>query len=104
MNLWRQYNPDRLLGAVLSEHTGLPLTQCSEKALFEALKRHLTRKELRCWVMAESGMSAEAIVEAMGFEPDEVEKSLEKAKKKLRQPKMQQEFRTQLLQVGDEDE
>jgi DNA-directed RNA polymerase sigma subunit (sigma70/sigma32) len=101
MNLWEQYNPETL-GAVLGAITSLPLTQCSEKALFGALKRHLTRKELRCWVMAQSGKTVEAIAEETGLASDDIEKALQKAGKKLRQPKLQQEFRT-LLTAADEE-
>lgn len=102
MNLWEQYNSDQSLGSFLGSITSLPLTQCSDKALFEALKRHLTRKELRCWAMAQSGKTAEAIAEETGFVSADVEKALQKAGKKLRQPKLQQEFRT-LLAAADEE-
>jgi pyrroline-5-carboxylate reductase len=101
MNLWEQYNSETL-GSALGAMTSLPLTQCSDKALFGALKRHLTRKELRCWVMAKSGITAEAIAEETGFVLADVEKALQKAAKKLRQPKLQQEFRT-LLAAADEE-
>ena len=104
MNLWKQYNPERSLGALLGEVTGLPLGACSDKTLYEALKRHLTRRELRCFVMDEAGVSVEAIVDETGFTPEEVEKALQKGRKKLRQPKLQQEFRTLLSALENEEE
>jgi hypothetical protein len=103
MNLWEQYNPERGLGEVLGEIAGLPLGQCSDKALFECLKRHLTRRELRCFVMAQGGMPKEAIFEETGLTPEAMEKTLQKAGKKLRQPKLQQEFRTLLCSLEGEE-
>lgn len=101
MTLWEQYNGERLLGSVLGELTGLPLARCAEKALFGALKRHLTRKELRCWVMRQGGCDTKMITEALGVEADELEKVLHKAEKKLRQPKLQQEYHD-LFGTGEE--
>ena len=92
MNLWEQYNPERPLGTVLGEITELPLWQCGDKGLFEALKRHLTRRELRCFAMDEGGLPGEAI------------ETLHKARKKLRQPKLQQEFRALLFVPEHEEE
>lgn len=104
MTLWEQYNEERLLGSVLGELTGLPLTQCSEKALFGALKRHLTRRELRCWVMHEGACETKAIEDATGIAPGELEKVLQKATRKLRQPKLQQEYRDLLAAVEETNE
>lgn len=104
MTLWEEYNPNTLLGSILSTMTGLLLTQCEEKALFGALKRHLTRKELRCWVMRQGGRDSNAIIESVGLNADELEKVLQKAEKKLRQPKLQQEYRQLLAATGDVQE
>ena len=90
MNLWERYNPEQSLGGVLGEALGMPLNGYSEKKLFEALKRHFTRKELRSWVLAQSGESPEAIAEAMETGIDEVDTMLRKATKKVRQPKLRQ--------------
>lgn len=103
MTLWEQYNPDRSLGTVLGEITNLPLWQCGDKALFEALKRHLTRRELRCFAMKESGLEDGAVAAETGLSPDTVQPVLLKARKKLRQPKMQQEFRALLVVPEDEE-
>jgi len=103
MNLWARYNPEELLGRVLGDVTGLPLMQCSEKTLFEALKRHLTRKELRCWVMARGGSSMDAIGDETDLTPEGVEKALQKAAKKLRQPRMRGEFQQLLAALEAED-
>ena len=103
MNLWKQYNPDRSLGTVLGEIADLPLWQCTDKTLFEALKRHLTRRELRCFVMAEGALADEAIAKETGLSTEAVETVLYKARKKLRQPKLQQEFRALLFVPEDEE-
>lgn len=104
MTLWEEYNADRLLGSVLGEMSGMPLAQCGEKALFGALKRHLTRKELRCWVMEEGGAAREDVMDASGLDAQGVAKTLEKARKKLRQPKLQAEFRRLLATTEDDGE
>jgi len=103
MNLWEQYNPERSLGELLGEATGLPLWQCADKALFEALKRHLTRRELRCLVMEEGGATREQIAEETGFTVEEVVQAVHKGRKKLRQPKLRQEFQS-LIAGMDENE
>jgi len=103
MNLWEQYNPEQALGAVLGEITGLPLMQCGDKALFETLKRHLTRRELRCFVMEQGGRNSESMSEETGLNAEETVKTAYKAKKKLRQPKLQQEFRALLADAEEED-
>jgi len=103
MNLWEQFNPERSLGELLTEVTGLPLMQCSEKALFEALKRHLTRRELRCLVMEEGGATREQIAEETGFTPEEVVQAVQKGRKKLRQPKLRQEFQNLLADMQDNE-
>jgi len=90
MNLWERYNPERPLGAVLGERLGVPFPSGEDKRFFEALKRHLTRKELRCWVMAEGGEPGESIAVATGMSADEVANATRKAVKKLRQPKLRQ--------------
>lgn len=92
MNLWEQYNPSTPLGNFLSEKTGVALQVCNDKALFEALKRHLTRRELRCLIMNASGAEIDAIASETGFDSDEVNQAVHKAEKKLRQPKLAQEF------------
>ena len=104
MNLWEQYNPERPLGTVLGEITELPLWQCGDKGLFEALKRHLTRRELRCFAMDEGGLPGEAIETETGLSSEEMRKTLHKARKKLRQPKLQQEFRALLFVPEHEEE
>lgn len=104
MTLWEQYNPDRLLGSVLTDVCGMPLAPCGEKALYEALKRHLTRKELRCWVMEEGGAARETIMDAAGLDTQGAERTLEKARKKLHQPKLQAELRRLLASTEDSGE
>ncbi|MHC3993857.1 hypothetical protein ACXWTF_03455 [Thiomicrolovo sp. ZZH C-3] len=104
MNLWERYNAEILLGSVLGEMTNLPLMQCSEKTLFEALKRHLTRKELRCWVMAQGGVAPETIAAETGLEAEEIDKAVHKASKKVRQPKLRSEFQQLLGALEAEDE
>jgi DNA-directed RNA polymerase specialized sigma24 family protein len=103
MNLWAQYNPERSLGGYLQEYCKMPLAQCKDKELFEALKRHLTRRELRCLVMDEGGCTKDAIAEEAGMSCDNVEKVLHKGRKKLRQPKLQQDFRTLLTEADGEE-
>lgn len=104
MTLWEQYNSERLLGSVLGEITGLPLAQCAQKALFGALKRHLTRKELRCWVMHYGGCDTKEIAETLSLNSDGLEKVLQKVNKKLRQPKLQQEYRALLVSTEASDD
>jgi len=102
MNLWEQYNPGHSLGTVLSERTTLPLQGCDDKALFASLKRHVTRRELRCFVLGMSGMTATEIAADMELSVEEAESLLFKVLKKLRQPKVQQALRLLAAEAGDD--
>ena len=82
--------------------TGLPLAACGDKALYEALKRHLTRRELRCLAMHEGGIDGDVIAAETGLERDAAEAAVHKAHKKLRRPKLLGEFRA-LLGAPEED-
>ncbi len=95
MNLWEKYNPETSLAAVVAAYSGMRLETAEEKQLFALLKRHLTRRELRCFVMAEGGAEIAACADAAGCEPDEALRLLDKARSKLRRPafgKMLREF------------
>ncbi len=86
MNLWEKYNPGASLADAVAAYSGIRPETGEEKQLFALLKRHLTRRELRCFVMAESGAEIAACAEATGCEPDEALRLLDKARSKLRRP------------------
>lgn len=61
MTLWEQFNPDRTLADALHEHGVIVEGDIAEKTLYQCVKAKLTRKELKFFVMAESGVETETL-------------------------------------------
>lgn len=85
-SLWFRYFPETTIREVLAKIYGCDAAHIddNEGELYAALKRTLTKKELRLFIMAEAETSAEAMAEAMEMDVDEVRKSLKKAYHKVR--------------------
>lgn len=93
MNLWEQYNPGCSLGTVVSASSGVALDPVEDRAVFETLKRHLTRRELRAFVMNAAGIETSAIAKATGLDASATLQTLARAQQKFKQPKMQTALR-----------
>lgn len=93
MNLWQRYNPDVTLFSVIQTHYGLELKCQDEGDLYALVKRHLTRRELRCFVMERGGEAAEAIAAALHTDVQGVQTLSEKIRKKFRRPVLTEALR-----------
>lgn len=100
MTLWEQYNPERALAEVLSEATGLALQHYEEKVLFALLKRQLTRRELRCFVLEMSAMERSEMAAVTRIPLSQIDTQLQSVHAKFRQPK----FRRLLLSAAPDGE
>lgn len=93
INLWKQFNAERSLGETLNSLYGFSLPTGSDRELYEAIKRHLTRRELKCFVMGCSGETVAEIAAETGTDIAGVEAMQDKIAKKFRRPKLGDELR-----------
>lgn len=93
MTLWEQYNPERSISAAIEASFDIALDGCDEKEVYACVKRHLTRKELKCFVMQQAGRPLEAIAGETGSDAAEVSLMLEKIRMKFRRPKLANDLR-----------
>lgn len=94
MTYWEQECGDKslreTLAALVNNNDVVILDD--EKELFRILKRHLTRKELHAFCMQEGGSSKEAIAERVNLKAEDVELTLHKAVRKIKQAKVTSEI------------
>jgi hypothetical protein len=92
-SVWRQYHDTKSVHEVLVELYGCePFNILNdEKILYASLKRRLTKKELRGFIMKEAGMDESMILAALHVNSEELEVILRKAYRKIRQDDMRNE-------------
>ena len=101
MNLWRRYNPEEPLGDVLAQRYGSAVQKTEERLLYAIVKRHLTRREMKCFVMHAAGMDPEAIAAALETEREAVEVLLQNVEKKFRRPALSEALRASRIAADD---
>ncbi|MEA3523277.1 MAG: hypothetical protein U9R50_09895 [Campylobacterota bacterium] len=92
-SVWKQYHNEKTIHQVL-----VALYQCDndeirneENMLYASLKRRLTKKELRGFIMKEAANDEALICEQLGLSTEDLEKLLRKAYRKIRQNDMRNE-------------
>jgi len=95
-SIWTQYHTDKTIRETLAEILKMDAVQISgdESKLYAMVKRHLTKKELRLFVMQEAGVDAKAIQAKTGVEADTYEKGKRKIYSKLKSKKISDELKT----------
>lgn len=85
-SLWFQYHPQKTIRETLASIYGCDALQIGgdEGALYAELKRTLTKKELRLFIMAEADIARDEVMAALGLTEEELAKSLKKTYHKLR--------------------
>lgn len=85
-SIWHAYLPHKSIHEALSAFYGCEKSQISvdEGYLYAVIKRNLTKKELRIFIMKQAGIADEKIMQEMGIEEEVFAKSLKKAHHKLR--------------------
>lgn len=105
-SLWRRYNPERDLAGVLAR-----VLLCEsisllpdERELYAVLKRHLTKKELRLFIMSEAALSEAAICEELSLEAESYEKMKYRVYRKIVQPKISEGVRNRAGESMEDEE
>jgi len=95
-SLWRQYHTDKTIRETLAALYDCDIVQIGddESELYAILKRHLTKKELRLFVMHEAGMSASAIANELKMDETMFDKAIQKAYSKIRSNRIHDSVRT----------
>lgn len=85
-SLWFQYHPNTTIRETLAAIYGCDALQISgdEGELYAELKRTLTKKELRLFIMSEADINREEIMRVLGLTEEELQKSLKKSYHKIR--------------------
>jgi len=100
-SIWRQYNSENNFRELLAKFCRLNEIDLIEddKALYNALKAKLTKKELKLFAMDSANMSDDEIKSEFSYGDEELEKAKFKLYKKLKQDKVRFGFRAN----GSED-
>lgn len=105
-SIWRQYNGDNSFREMIAKYCRLLNVDMIEddKNLYNALKKKLTKKELKLFAMDSAEKSNEEIKEQFSFADDEeLEKAKFKLYKKLKQDKVRLALRADALEEDFED-
>lgn len=89
-SVWKQYHPSKSIHEVL-----VGIYQCEsdeiiddETLLYAALKRRLTKKELRGFIMKEAGKEEALILQQLSLDAEGLQTLLRRANRKIRQDDM----------------
>ena len=104
-SIWKRYHEEKSIHQTLVEIYGGKLEDINtnEGELYAILKRHLTKKELRLFIMNEAGISKEEIVEEINIELGDFEKAHHKTYKKLRQNSMKEALKETNPTASEDD-
>lgn len=94
-SLWQQYHTERTIRETLATLYGCAISQIAddERALYATLKRHLTKKEIRLFIMTEAGVDGQRIADTLKVKPEAYEKMRHKTYSKVRSNKIQDSVR-----------
>jgi len=96
-SIWYKYNGEKSIRATLAAFYGCDTAMISdnEVELYNILKRNMTKRELRLYVLQVAGYSEEAIKKEMGIDDEKVlEKLKHTSNRKMRQDKIRQAVKT----------
>ncbi len=92
-SIWFKYNGDKSIRATLAEFYKLPTSHIAshEVELYNVLKKNMTKRELKLYVLQVAGFDDAAIQKEMGIEDEKVvEKLKHTSNRKMRQDKIRQ--------------
>lgn len=94
-SVWKQYNDTKTIAQALSTIYGVDVETLDddESALYASLKRHLTKKELKFFVLKEAGFESEAMLSALEMDAETLDKTARKVNRKIKQDKIMHEVR-----------
>ena len=107
-SIWTKYHKELNINKVISDFYGLePLSVMSdEKELYAELKRKLTKKELRLFIMLTAKVADTEIMEQFDIDAESLQKMKDKLLKKMRNDNVKRAFKTTAAKddIQDEDE
>jgi hypothetical protein len=85
-SVWRHYHPETTIREVLASIYDCDASQIvdDENELYAEIKRTLTKKELRLFVMLEAEVDGIVIMNELGMDEESLEKAMKKTYHKLR--------------------
>lgn len=94
-SIWQQYHSDQTIRETLAGVYGCDAVQISsdEAELYAILKRHLTKKELRLFIMSEAGVESSKIIAELKLDEADFDKAKHKTYSKLKGNKIHKEIR-----------
>ena len=104
-SVWNQYLPETTIREVLASIYECDATQITgdEGELYAELKRTLTKKELRLFVMLEAEVQSDTILAELGMDENALEKAMKKTYHKIRN-KVRSHLKTAKERASSEDE
>jgi len=104
-SIWFKYNGDTSVRATLADFYSCAASEIgsNEVELYNVLKRNMTKRELKVYVLEVAGFDDATILKEMGIDDEKVlEKLKHTSNRKLRQDKIRQAVKS--LEVEDEEE
>ncbi len=91
-SIWYKYNGEKSIRATLADFYGCPAAMITdnEVELYNILKRNMTKRELKVYVLEVAGFDDEAIKKEMGLDDKTLEKLKHTSNRKMRQDKIRQ--------------
>ncbi|MCJ7766167.1 MAG: hypothetical protein MUP09_09545 [Thiovulaceae bacterium] len=95
-SVWYKYNGDKSIRATLADFYGCDTAMLSndEVELYNIIKRNMTKRELRVYVLQVAGYDDEAIKKEIGLDDESLEKLKHTSNRKMRQDKIRQAVKT----------
>jgi len=92
-SVWKQYHSKKTIHEVLVAFYKSEDEEIieDETRLYASIKRRLTKKELRGFIMKEAGIDEASMLVTLGLDNEALEKLLRKAYRKVRQDDMRNE-------------
>ena len=106
-SIWFKYNGEKSIRATLAEFYKCTTSMISnnEVELYNILKKNMTKRELKVYILEVAGLDDEAIKKEMNIEDDKViEKLKHTSNRKMRQDKIRQAVKRAESENDDFDE
>ncbi len=94
-SIWQQYHTDKTIRETLASIYKCDVSQIGsdEGELYAILKRHLTKKELRLFIMSEAGVESSKIISELKLDETLFDKAKHKTFSKIKGNKIHKEIR-----------
>ncbi len=104
-SIWFKYNGEKSIRATLADFYKCETSMISnnEVELYNILKKNMTKRELKLYILQVAGFDDDAIAKEMGIDDEKVlEKLKHTSNRKMRQDKIRQAVKTAENEIEDE--